>query len=159
MTRAPWMDALAKRWLTLQPRERLGLQVSMALLGLYLLWTLALAPALATLSGPETQRKRLETQLQRMQALSAQASAIRSEARPAPKDWRQELKGSLSGLGQAQLIESGGTLQVQLQACDAQALGRWLAELAPRWRLHISQASLRTDAQGLWQGQITLAKP
>lgn len=162
MTRPAWQDwkeKLNQRWAALQPRERLGLLAAMWLMGLYLLWSVALAPALQTLASADAQRQRLDQQLQRMQALAAQASALKNDIKPAPKDWRKELKDSLSGLGQSQLLESGGTVQVQLKACEAQALGRWLAELGPRWRLQVSQARLRADAQGLWQGQITLVAP
>ena len=159
MKRPSWQEPLIRRWAALQPRERLGLQAAVGLLVLYLAWTWAVAPALATLANAQAQRQDLERQLQRMQALSAQASAIQNEARPTPKDWRRELKDSLPALGQAQLVESAGTVQVQLKACEAQALGRWLAELAPRWRLQVSQAQLRADDQGLWQGQIILVAP
>lgn len=158
MSRAPWQRALSQRWAALQPRERLGLQVALGVLVLALLW-LATQPAWQTLRLAQAQRQQLEAQLQRMHTLGAQATMLKAAAQQTPVRWREELTESLANLGQAELSESAGTLRVQLKACSAQELGRWLAALGPRWRLQVSQASLRSDAQGLWQGQITLLTP
>ncbi len=158
MKHAPWPQALATRWAALQPRERRGLKLAGALLGLCLLW-LAMQPAWQTWRSAETQRRLLDAQLQRMQALSAQAQSLRGATQAAPARWREELEQSLASLGPAELQSTEGGLQVQLQGCSAPALARWLAELGPRWRLQVSQARLRSDANGLWQGQITLQAP
>lgn len=155
---AAWQQALRQRWAALQPRERAGVRLALGLLGLYLLW-LAMLPAWQTWRGAEARRQQTDTELQRMLALQAQAAALRGAAQAASPRWREELAQSLGALGQAELVEAGGALKVQLKACDAQELGRWLAALGPRWRLQVSQASLRADAQGLWQGQITLQTP
>lgn len=155
---AAWQQALRQRWAALQPRERTGLQWAGGLLGLYLLW-LAMLPAWQTWRSADARRQHIDTQLQRMQALQAQASALRGAAQAASPRWREELAQSLQALGTSELVQAGGVLKVQLKACDAQELGRWLAALGPRWRLQVSQASLRADAQGLWQGQITLQAP
>lgn len=151
--------ALAQRWAALQPRERLGLQLAAGLLGVYLLWTVLLAPALHTLRHAKAQQHQLQAQLLRMQALQARAEQARTAARNQPQGWREELQDAVQSLGAAELRESAHGPQVLLQGCDPQALGRWLAELGPRWRLQVTEASLRRDEQGLWHGQLQLQAP
>lgn len=155
---AAWQQALRQRWLALQPRERAGVRLALGLLGIYLLWLLML-PAWQTWRGAESRRQAMDTQLQRMQTLQAQAVQLKSAAQAASPRWREELAQSMASLGQAELQESGGQLRVLLKGCSPQELGAWLAALGPRWRLQVSQASLRANEQGLWQGQITLQAP
>ena len=87
-TSFPW-QALQDRWQTLGTRERALVRVAAIVLALALLWWLALAPALATLRQAETQRRALDLQWQRMQALQAMINDIGAwPAQPLPYDWK-----------------------------------------------------------------------
>lgn len=150
-----WPARLSGRWAALRPRERTGLQWATACLGLFLLWTVALKPALRTLNQAQHGSQRLVETLQHMHALQAQAKALQQiPARSA--DWQDELARSIETLGPARLGQTPEGLQLNLQGSTPHALGSWLAELGPRWRVGVRQASLQRDAQGLWHGQIWL---
>lgn len=154
-----WRTALAQRWTALQPRERRGLQLAAAVLAAALLWTQALGPALRTVRHAPAELARLEQQLQHMRALEAQVRALGQAPGGAPRGWREELAASVQALGPARLTDEPQGLRLTLEGSTAQALGTWLAELGPRWRLTVRQASLQRDAQGLWHGQLWLEAP
>ncbi len=148
------------RWQALQPRERAGLACAAGLLGFYVLWSVAVAPALRTLSKAPAVQAQQEAQLERMRLLATQAQALRSLPRSErPAAWREALTASVRGLGASQLQWSGSAATVAVLACPPEALGPWLAELGPRWQLQVSEARLVRDAQGLWQGEIVLEQP
>lgn len=154
-----WREPLSRRWSGLQPRERAGLKLAAAVAVLSALWALVLAPALHTLRHAPQQHLQLEAQLQRMHALGAQVAQLRNEARtPAPR-WRDELREAVQNLGGADVSEVPGGLRVVLKGSRPEPLGRWLTELGPRWRVQVSEASLRRDEQGLWHGQLLLMVP
>lgn len=152
-------QALQQRWTSLKPREQTGLRLAATVIGLALLWSLLLGPALRTLQGAPAQHARLDAQMQRMLSLRQHAEALRSASQPAPDAaWRDALKSSVSLLGSAQIDEKGNAITVVLTDSSPQALARWLSELS-QWQLQVAQARLQQDAQGLWQGQLTLQHP
>lgn len=153
------MAELARRWAALSARERVGLQLAAAALGALLLWLSMIAPAWHTLRDAPQQQQRLQDQLQQMLALRAQAQALQQAVQPRAPQWRRELEQSLSALGTSQITWAGPKATIELQNCPPEALGRWLAELGPRWQLTVSQASLQSPQPGLWQGQLTLQAP
>lgn len=159
MTVSTWRQALAHKWAALAPRERLSVQAAGAVLLAFLLWTVAIAPALQVLRQAPAQHRELEARLQRMQLLKSQAEAWRTTPQQRSPRWREELGESVRALGEASLSWNGNSATVRLQDCPPQALGAWLADLAPRWQMTVGQASLRADERGLWQGQITLQRP
>lgn len=150
---------LSRRWAKLSERERVGLTLAAAALGALLLWLVMIAPAWYTLREAPKQQQRLQVQLQQMLALQAQAQALRKAVQPRSPQWRSELEQSLSALGNSQITWAGPIATVELQNCPPEALGRWLAELGPRWQLTVSQARLQHPQPGLWQGQLTLQAP
>ena len=67
---------LRARWEGLAPREKLLVAAAVAVVAIALVWMLLLGPALSTLNSAEQQRRTLDTQLQRMRSLQAQAQAL-----------------------------------------------------------------------------------
>ena len=56
-------ETLQRRWNSLLPREKTLVQVTAAVIGVALLWWLAVAPALQTLRTDNTRHQALDTQL------------------------------------------------------------------------------------------------
>ena len=74
------LSELQARWRLLARREQRLLLAALALVLLTLLWSLALAPALATLKAAQQQRLALDAQWQQMQRLQAQAKVLQAAA-------------------------------------------------------------------------------
>lgn len=64
----------------LSPRERQAVLTALWVVGLSLLWWLAVAPALATLREAPARHARLDAQLGQMQRMAATVNALRSES-------------------------------------------------------------------------------
>ena len=58
-------EPLRQRWLALAPRERVGLGLAALALGLFLLWSVAVAPALRSLSSAPARLAEIDTRLAR----------------------------------------------------------------------------------------------
>jgi general secretion pathway protein M len=69
---------LAARWASFAPRERRLMAIAAAVLGAFLLWALAIAPAWRTLQSAPAQIDLLDLQLQQMQGLAAESVTLRA---------------------------------------------------------------------------------
>lgn len=159
MSQAAWANAVRQRWTSLQPRERMGLSSALGVLAVFLAWSQMLAPAFRLWQEAPAQHQRLDAQMQRMLALRAQAEALKNQPKNAPDAWREGLTAATRSLGASELVWAGNTATVRLKDCTPQALGRWLSDLGPLWQVQLSQASLKLDKEGLWQGQLSVLKP
>jgi type II secretory pathway component PulM len=159
MSKALWVQTVRERWAGLQPRERMGLSTALVVLALFLVWSQLLAPAWRLWRQAPAQHLRLDAQMQRMLDLRAQAEALKNQSIKTPEQWREGLTAATSSLGGSELVWAGNTATVRLKNCTPQALARWLSDLGPMWQLQLSQASLKLNEEGLWQGQLTVIKP
>jgi general secretion pathway protein M len=148
----------------LAPRERGAVVLAAWLLGLALLWWLALAPALATLRQAPERHTRLDTQLSELRRMAATADALRAAA-PASAPNRDEVLRSLEQAGTvlgttAQLSVLGERATVTLKEAPPEALAQWLAQVRVNARLTPLQANLtRSSPAGGWSGTVVLAGP
>ena len=104
-------EQLKARWATLEVRERRMVYAAAALVALALLWWIALAPALRTLSAAPAEHAQLDAQLQQMATLQARAKALQSQPRLNRDDAMRALETSVReslGTSNAQLMASGG---------------------------------------------------
>ncbi|MDA7416785.1 type II secretion system protein GspM [Xenophilus arseniciresistens] len=118
-------------WSGLTPQERRLVGIAAAVVGLALLWWVALAPALRTLATAPQEHARLDAQLQQMRALQTQARALQSQPRAERQDAIRALEASLQGGlgGQAQMqAQAGDAVGVALRQVPADALAGWLAQ-------------------------------
>lgn len=119
-------------WPELAPREQRLIAGAAAVIALALLWWIALAPALRTLSAAPAEHARLDAQLQQMQALQAQARALQSQPRANRDDAVRALESSVrQSFGtEAQLQPAGGgdAVGLSVRGAPATALGDWLAQ-------------------------------
>ncbi|MCI5068834.1 type II secretion system protein GspM [Acidovorax sp.] len=122
--------ALRARWQALAPREQTLVLAAAGVVGLALLWWVALAPALATLRTAGPRHAELDAQLQRMQSLQSEAQQLQSAPRAARGDAAAALRAALAQrLGNtAQLNLVGDRATVTLKGAPADALAQWLAQ-------------------------------
>ena len=163
-----WMHdlraTLHSRWQQLAPRERLGVGALGWLLGIWLVWAVALQPALHTLHDSAQRRARLSQQLQRMQALQSQAQSLQQQTSLPPAEALQRLR-QLTPTTDAglQLSQTNGQVSVQVNAVPATALASWLAQArrqahALPTEVHLTLAN--KDGSGAsWSGRIVLRLP
>lgn len=157
---------LRARWQALAPREQNLLLLAGGVVGLALLWWLALAPALHSLRSAPERHAQVDRQLRQMQRLQAEAEQLRANARPVVGDARALLQTSLSTeLGAAaQLNWIGERAQVTLRAAPAPALARWLAQVrgnthAIASEMKLARSSASTADTLRWDGSLALDLP
>lgn len=160
------------RWQGLAPRERSLVLWTAVFVGAAIVWWLALAPALRTLREAPARHAALDTQLERMQSLAAEAQQLQTEAstRPSQDSAQRALQATTTSLGSsARTNFTGDRATVRLQALPATALAPWLAQVRGNARsvpieAHLTRsASAQTPAAGSteprWDGSIVLALP
>lgn len=136
-------------WRSLTPKEQRLVSIAAAVVGLALLWWVALAPALRTLTTAPQEHARLDAQLQQMRALQTQARALQAQPRTERQEAIRALEASLQGGlgGQAQMQpQPGDAVGVALRQVPADALAGWLAQARANARavpreLHLTRST------------------
>lgn len=149
----------------LSPREQRAVTIAAGVVGLGLLWWLAVAPALATLRQAPERHSQLDAQLGQMRRMAATAESLRSQntAQPLTRDavlraLEQATTSSLAGTGQ--LAVQGDRATVTLRGTPPAALAQWLSQVRINARLVPVQTELKhTAAPAGWNGQLVLAGP
>ena len=170
MTRSPARPAashlgpMQARWAQLASKERAMLLGAIAVVALTLLWLLLLAPALRTLRTAPAQAQQLDTQLQRMQSLQAQAQALQQQAAMSYDDAVRALNlATKQTLGtSAQISISGERATITLQSTGADALAQWLVQVRLNARTTPVEARLTrvaTPAGVSWSGVLVMGLP
>ena len=152
---------LQARWAALAPRERLLVGAAAGLVGLALLWWVALGPAITTLRTAGEQHRVLDTELARMQRLQAQAKAMQSAPRQNPEEAMRQLEAAIrQQLGtSARYVIAGDRVTVTLANAQPAALAQWLSQVRANARAIPGEAKLTRNASGGWDGSVVLALP
>lgn len=156
------MKLLAQaRWQALSTRERRSVSVLLALIGMWLFWSLAVAPALNTLQQSDQRRTQLSQQASQMLALQGQAEKLKSRL-PVTREvaWRR-LQG-LTAAPQFQLTLQGDRILVQVKEVPAAHLAQWLAQANTQAQLLPIEAHLTRGAATetvMWNGTLVLGLP
>jgi general secretion pathway protein M len=159
------LNDLRAQWQGLPPRQRLLLAGAMGVLLAVFLWWVALAPALATLRTAPAQHQILDAQLSAMRQLQAQALAMREAMQALPPLSREEAQRALEAtirqnLGEtARLTLSAEGATLTLSGVSGQALAQWLTQARVEARTLPTEAHLNRQANGLWEGRMTLLLP
>lgn len=121
---------LRQRWEALAKREQRMVLGAATLVAAALVWWFALGPALSTLRLAKIQHTQLDAQLQQMQSLKAQATALAAMPRVSIDDARRTLESSLkqSLSASAQLTVVGNRATVTLKGASPDALAQWLLQ-------------------------------
>ena len=150
-----WFDSLTERWQAwwpeLPPREQRLVIIAATVVLLALLWWVALAPALRTLTSAPAEHAQLDAQLQQMTTLQMQARALQSQPRSNRDDSLRALETSVrQSLGaNAQLQTAGANegVTVQVRAAPAEGLAQWFGQARSNARAVPREAHL-TRAPG-----------
>jgi general secretion pathway protein M len=158
--------ALRQRWQALQPRERRRLGGAGLLIGLALLWSIGLAPALRTLRAAPLERQALERQLSQMQRLAAEARALRGRGEQHPPEADAQAARAALARAAEQMLETrsrlagtGDQVTVTLDQIPAGLLFDWLVRTRETARLTPIQASLSAAEGELWSGSLSFDLP
>lgn len=153
------LQTLRSAWASREPRERRLVLLAAAVLGGYLLWSLALQPAWRTVRDAPARLDALDSQLQVMQAQAADVQALRA----APPMSRAQVSAALSAaverLGdKAGMVEQGDRAVLTLDGVGGDSLRQWLSEVRASARVRAVEARLTRTEQGL-SGTLVLALP
>ena len=153
---APLRARAAAAWQGLAPRERRLVALAAGVVGLALLWALAVQPAWRTLARAPAEIDRLDAQLQTMRALAAEAQALRDTPPVPPEQAQAALQAATARLGeQAQLAPAGDRIIVRFNGVAPSALREWLAEARAGARARPVAAALQRSGEG-FSGSVEL---
>jgi general secretion pathway protein M len=157
---APWLaqlSALRARWHGLGARDRRLLALALAVLGAFLLWSAAIQPAWRTVRDATSQLDLLDTQLQEMQALAAEARELRGTPAFSTEQSAAALKAASDRLGsKGRLSLQGERAVLTLNGASSSQLREWLVEARAGARARPIEAQLSRNAQG-YSGSVVLS--
>jgi general secretion pathway protein M len=157
-------SAWQTRWAQLAPKERTGIVIATAVVVLASVWMLIVSPGLQQWRTAEAKNRALNSQLQQMQTLQAQAQSIQAQPALAYDDAVRALRlATQQALGDtAQISIVGDRASVTLQNTQPQALAQWLTQARLNARSVPFEARLsRAPSPGplLWNGTLTMSLP
>jgi general secretion pathway protein M len=144
------MNALKAWWAALGMREKRLVSIAGLVVGLALLWLVALSPALRTTREAPAKHAQVDSQLQSMQAMAAEAQSLRGQRALSYDESLRSLEASVKqtlGTG-AVLSVSDGRANLNLKGVSADALAMWLSQARVNARVVPNEARLqRSTAQ------------
>ena len=163
------MTPLKLWWAQLGAREQRLVGMAGLVVGIALLWWLAIAPALTTLRTTSQQHAAVDSQLQSMRVLANQARDLRANRALSYEESLRNLESSVK-----QTLGSGATLAVtdnraniSLRGVSADALALWLNQARINARVVPSEMRLTRTASTAagtstvtsWDGTMVLTLP
>lgn len=144
-------------WRALPPRERRLSLLAAGVLGAFIVWALAVQPALRTLRSAPPQIDAAEVQWLTMQRMAAEATELRGAPAVNAAQASAALKAASDRLGDKGRLNVQGERAVLTVTCvGTQALRGWLSEVRVGARARPMEATLTRAAQG-YSGTIVLA--
>lgn len=161
---ARWIAPLQATFARLAPREQRAVALAAWVVGLGLLWWLAVAPAFQTLRQAPERHARLDAQLSQMRSMAATAESLRAQnaAKPLERDGAlRALEQATAGLADtAQLSVLGDRATLTLKNTPPDALAQWLSQVRVNARLMPLEAQLsRATEPAAWSGTLVVGGP
>jgi general secretion pathway protein M len=151
-----WGAPARAYWRGMGSRDRKAALIAAVVLGLYLLWTVAVAPALRTLQEAPLELERLDAQLQQMQRQATEGRELRATPAVAPSQGAAALQAATTRLGdKARLTLSGERATITLTGVNGTQLREWLAESRSGARARPIEAQLTRGPQG-YTGSVVM---
>lgn len=151
------LEPLLGRWRALSPRDRMLAGVGLAVVVLYAAWSLGLQPALRTLKQAPAQIAALDSQLQAMQRLAAEAASLKALAPLPPSQAALALKAASDRLGEgAKLAVQGERAVLTFKGVGGDALQQWVGEAREGARARVLEAQFVRDGNG-FAGSMTVS--
>lgn len=144
-------------WGSLARREQRLVLLATVLVGLLVLWLVAIRPAWTTLGQAPAQLDALDVQLQSMQVLAAEAQELRAAPLIPPAQSSAALQAATARLGdEAKLVIHTDRAVLSVNGIDSESLRSWLAEVRTGARARPIEAQLARGPKG-FTGTVTLA--
>jgi general secretion pathway protein M len=148
-----------QRWRALAPRERRVALALAWLLGLVLLWFVAVAPAWKVVRSAPARLDELDQQTQRMQRLAGEVETLRALPPVGALQSQAALKAATDALGPAgRLLLGGDRATITFTNASGTQLRNWLAEVRQAARVRPIEANLIRGSQG-YSGTIIVQMP
>jgi general secretion pathway protein M len=148
---------LRARWAALADRERQAALLAAAVLGLFLLWVVALQPAIRTVREAPKRLDALDLQLQTMQRLASEARELRAAPPVAPAQAAAALRAASERLGdKGRLVQQGERAVLTVTEIGADDLRTWIAEARAAARARPVELKLTRGTQG-YSGTLVVA--
>ena len=154
-------SSLRTKWAQLSRREQAMVTIAALLLGVTLLWSVGLKPALSTLRTAPSQRDAAQATQERLQSLALEATQLRSGAAAAGVQ-ADPMRTQESGLddatralvraalgGSAKLEAQGRFVTVTFDGASADQLRQALRALRSRLRAQLVEAELTPTSGGV----------
>jgi general secretion pathway protein M len=152
---APWRQ----RWQAMAPRERRIAGAAAWIVGLALLWFVGVAPALRSVASAPARLDELDKQLQQMQRLAGETTALRALPPVGGLQSQAALKTATDALGAAGRLTLGGDrATVTFTNATGTQVRDWLAEARSAARVRPIEANLTRGPQG-YSGTIVVQMP
>ena len=161
MATSPGLASLRQQanawWQTRAPRERQAIVVVAIVVGLFVVWSLFVQPALRIATEAPAQIDQLDAQYQQMQRIAAEATTLRGATRVSPTQAAAALKAATDRLGaNARLTQQGERATLTLTGgVSAEALRAWLNEARSGARARPVDAQLQRGPTG-YTGSVSL---
>jgi general secretion pathway protein M len=136
-------------WAALPARDRRLALLGLGVLGLFLVWLVAVQPALRTLQTAPEQLDALEAQWQLMQRLATESRELRAAPPVDPVQSSAALKAATDRLGDKGRLQMQGERAIlTVNGASTSQLRDWLAEARSGARARPVEARLTRSAQG-----------
>jgi general secretion pathway protein M len=154
---AAWRQQAGEFWRARSPRDRAALVTMALVLGAFLAWTLAIAPAWRTLQGAPAQIEALEAQLQQMRTQAAEVRELRNATPIAAAQAGVAMKAAAERHGdKVRLTLQGDRALVTLNGASPEQLRSLLVEARSAARARPVEAQLTRGANG-FNGTLVLS--
>jgi general secretion pathway protein M len=154
---AAWRQQARELWRARSPRDRTALVTMALVLGAFLLWTLAIAPAWRTLQGAPAQIEALDAQLQQMRSQAAEVRELRNATPIAAAQAGVAIKAAVERHGdKVRLTLQGDRALVTLNGASPEQLRALLVEARSAARARPVEAQLTRSANG-FNGTLVLS--
>lgn len=154
------MAPVQRLWQRASKREQRLLSLAGAVLALGLTWWVGVAPALKVIKAAPAQQVALDTQLQTMKQLQAQAKELRAQPPLTSDGARAVLDQAFKPLGtNAQMVIQSERVTLTLNNLAPDLLAQWLAAARQNARMAPKEAHLKRNDKGGWDGTLVLQLP
>ena len=149
-TGASSLGAQARQWWSARtPRERQAVALVLAVLLLFLAWSVFVQPALRTVREAPARLDRLDAQIHQLQRIAAESAALRATPRVAPAQAALALRAATDRLGdRGKLVVQGDRATVTFTGVTPEALRSWLGEARSGARARPIEAQLQRGPAG-----------
>lgn len=154
------MSTYLNHWQQLKMSERRLILTAFWGIFLVLLWWLSIAPAFKTIKEAPKQHSALDTQMQNMQALNAEAKNLKNQPKLGLDEAQKALQSSVTQRfgSTSQLNVMGERATLTLKNANPQELALWLAQARVNARALPNEAKLTRNG-GSWDGTVMLTLP